>query len=87
MANTRRKPESTSTPLPKMTRKDLIQSVIGKTPRKKFLSEGQGHYFELLENKESKYKKQEILKIRLLLRQKFPLLNLTKIGYPYSPYS
>ena len=52
MANTRRKPESTSTPLPKMTRKDLIQSVIGKTPRKKFLSEGQRHYFELLENKE-----------------------------------
>jgi len=52
MANTRRKPESTSTPLPKMTRKDLIQSIIGKTPRKKFLSEGQRHYFELLENKE-----------------------------------
>lgn len=52
MANTRRKPESTSTPLPKMTRKDLIQNVIGKTPRKKFLSEGQRHYFELLENKE-----------------------------------
>lgn len=52
MANTRRKPESTSTPLPKMTRKDLIQSVIGKTPRKKFLSEGQRHYFELLEDKE-----------------------------------
>ena len=53
MANTsRRKPESTSTPIPKMTRKDLIQSVIGKTPRKKFLSEGQRHYFELLEEKE-----------------------------------
>ena len=53
MANTsRRKPESTSTPTPKMTRKDLIQSVIGKTPRKKFLSEGQRHYFELLEQKE-----------------------------------
>lgn len=53
MANTsRRKPESTSTPTPKMTRKDLIQSVIGKTPRKKFLSEGQRHYFELLEEKE-----------------------------------
>ena len=53
MANTsRRKPESTSTPTPKMTRKDLIQSVIGKTPRKKFFSEGQRHYFELLEEKE-----------------------------------
>jgi phosphate starvation-inducible PhoH-like protein len=51
MATSRmKKPEST--PSPKMSRKDLIQSVIGKQPRKKFLSESQRHYFEMLENKE-----------------------------------
>ena len=51
MATSRmKKPEPT--PSLKMSRKDLIQSVIGKQPRKKFLSEGQRRYFEMLESKE-----------------------------------
>jgi len=36
----------------KMTRKELINSIIGKTPRKKFLSEGQKDYYDILLNSE-----------------------------------
>ena len=35
-----------------MTRKELINSIIGKTPRKKFLSEGQKDYYDILLNSE-----------------------------------
>jgi phosphate starvation-inducible PhoH-like protein len=37
---------------PKMTTKDYINSLIKKTPRKKFLTESQKRYFETLENNE-----------------------------------
>jgi len=52
MANTRtRKPEVTQQ-LAKMTKKQIITNILDKPLKKKFLSEGQRKYFEILSNKE-----------------------------------
>ena len=32
----------------KMSRKEIIRQIVGKTPRKKFLSESQKEYYETL---------------------------------------
>ena len=37
---------------PKKSRKEIIREIIGKTPRKKFLSESQKHYYNTLYNSE-----------------------------------
>lgn len=37
---------------PKKSRKEIIREIIGKTPRKKFLSESQKHYYNTLCNSE-----------------------------------
>ena len=42
----------TETSSKKMTRKEIIREIIGKTPRKKFLSESQKEYYQTLENSE-----------------------------------
>lgn len=42
----------TEQPTPRLTRKEFIQSVIGKEPKKKFLSESQKKYYEMLCDKE-----------------------------------
>tara|TARA_R110000772_G_scaffold221503_2_gene331917 strand:- start:1714 stop:2427 length:714 start_codon:yes stop_codon:yes gene_type:complete len=44
-----RKVESTNS---KMSRKELIRSVVGRTPRKKFLSDSQKEYYDILTNSE-----------------------------------
>jgi len=44
--------ESNNSIPPKMTTKDYINSLIKKIPRKKFLTESQKKYFEILENNE-----------------------------------
>ncbi len=52
MANTRtRKPEVTQQTV-KMTKKQLITNILDKPLKKKFLSEGQRKYFDILSNKE-----------------------------------
>jgi len=52
MANTRtRKPEVTQQ-LAKMTKKQIITTILDKPLKKKFLSEGQRKYFDMLTNKE-----------------------------------
>ena len=38
---------------PKKSRKEIIREIIGKTPRKKFLSESQKEYYNILTNNES----------------------------------
>lgn len=48
----RKKPEVTPTSNPRQSRKELIQSIINKPIRKKFLTDNQGHYFEILEKNE-----------------------------------
>ena len=42
----------TETSQKKMSRKEIIREIIGKTPRKKFLSESQKEYYQTLENSE-----------------------------------
>jgi phosphate starvation-inducible protein PhoH and related proteins len=42
----------TETSSNKMTRKEIIKEIVGKTPRKKFLSESQKEYYQTLENSE-----------------------------------
>jgi len=42
----------TETSSNKMTRKEIIREIVGKTPRKKFLSESQKEYYQTLENSE-----------------------------------
>ena len=37
---------------PKKSRKEIIREIIGKTPRKKFLSESQKEYYDILTNNE-----------------------------------
>lgn len=49
MASKGKKPETTNT---KLSRKEIIREIIGKTPRKKFLSESQKEYYETLYNNE-----------------------------------
>lgn len=49
MASKGKKPETTN---PKLSRKEIIREIIGKTPRKKFLSESQKEYYETLYNNE-----------------------------------
>lgn len=49
MATKGRRNDSTS---PKMSRKDIIREIVGRTPRKKFLSENQKEYFDILWNNE-----------------------------------
>lgn len=49
MASKGKKPEITN---PKLSRKEIIREIIGKTPRKKFLSESQKEYYETLYNNE-----------------------------------
>lgn len=52
MANTRtRKPEVTQQ-LARMTKKQIITTILDKPLKKKFLSEGQRKYFDMLMNKE-----------------------------------
>ena len=52
MANTRtRKPEVTQQ-LARMTKKQIITTILDKPLKKKFLSEGQRKYFDMLTNKE-----------------------------------
>ena len=48
MSNRNRKNEDNS----KMTKKELINTIIGKKPRKKFLSESQKEYYDVLINSE-----------------------------------
>ena len=48
----RRKPEVTPTNNPRQSRKELIQNIINKPIRKKFLTDNQRHYFETLEKNE-----------------------------------
>jgi len=48
MANRTRKTEENS----KMTKKDLINSIIGKKPRNKFLSDSQREYYDILKESE-----------------------------------
>lgn len=48
MSNRNRKNENNS----KMTKKELINTIIGKKPRKKFLSESQKEYYDILINSE-----------------------------------
>jgi len=48
MSNRNRKNEDNS----KMTKKELINTIIGKKPRKKFLSESQKEYYDVLTNSE-----------------------------------
>jgi len=48
MANRNRKTEENS----KMTKKELINSIIGKKPRNKFLSESQKEYYDILKKSE-----------------------------------
>src|SRR5210317_2342776 len=48
MSNRNRKNEDNS----KMTKKELINAIIGKKPRKKFLSESQKEYYDILTNNE-----------------------------------
>lgn len=48
----RRKPEVTPTSNPRQSRKELIQSIINKPIKKKFLTDSQRHYFETLEKSE-----------------------------------
>ena len=45
MSNKNKKTETN-----KLNRKDLIKNIIGKKPRKKFLSEGQEEYYNILRN-------------------------------------
>jgi len=47
MSNKNKKNENS-----RLSRKDLIKNIIGKTPRKKFLSEGQEEYYKILKNNE-----------------------------------
>ena len=47
MSNKNKKTENS-----RLSRKDLIKNIIGKTPRKKFLSEGQEEYYKILKNNE-----------------------------------
>ena len=49
MPNRGRRTETSSK---KMTRKEIIREIVGKTPRKKFLSESQKEYYQTLENSE-----------------------------------
>lgn len=42
----------TEQPTPRLSRKEFIQSIIGKEPKKKFLSESQKKYYEMLCDKE-----------------------------------
>lgn len=42
----------TEQPTPRLNRKEFIQSIIGKEPKKKFLSESQKKYYEMLCDKE-----------------------------------
>src|SRR6056300_1807929 len=37
---------------PKKSRKEIIREIVGKTPRKKFLSESQKEYYDILTNNE-----------------------------------
>jgi len=48
----RRKPEVTPTSNPRQSRKELIQSIINKPIKKKFLTDSQRQYFETLEKSE-----------------------------------
>ena len=48
MANRTRKTETNTN----MTKKDLINTIIGKKPRKKFLSESQKEYYDILKENE-----------------------------------
>ena len=48
MANRTRKTEENS----KMTKKDLINNIIGKKPRNKFLSDSQREYYDILKESE-----------------------------------
>ena len=48
----RRKPEVTPTSNPRQSRKELIQNIINKPIRKKFLTDNHRHYFETLEKNE-----------------------------------
>ena len=48
MANRTRKTEENS----KMTKKDLINNIIGKKPRNKFLSDSQKEYYDILKESE-----------------------------------
>ena len=47
-----RKQTTTPTPSKKMSRKQIIKDIIGKTPRKKFLSESQKEYYQTLTDNE-----------------------------------
>ena len=47
-----RKTSTTPTPSKKMSRKEIIKEIIGKTPRKKFLSESQKEYYQTLTDNE-----------------------------------
>ena len=49
MANRTRKTDSNNS---KLSRKEIIKSIIGRTPRKKFLSEGQKEYYDILKENE-----------------------------------
>jgi len=49
MANRTRKTDSDNS---KLSRKEVIRSIIGRTPRKKFLSEGQKEYYDILKKNE-----------------------------------
>ena len=49
MANRTRK---TETEVTSMNRKDIIKKIIGRAPRRKFLSEGQKEYYDILLNNE-----------------------------------
>jgi phosphate starvation-inducible PhoH-like protein len=49
MATKGRRVESTNQ---KMSRKEIIRQIIGRTPRKKFLSESQKEYYDILTNNE-----------------------------------
>ncbi len=42
----------TEQPQPRLSKKELIQNILTRTPRKKFLTDSQRHYYEMLEKNE-----------------------------------
>lgn len=52
MANTRTKKPEVTQQLARMTKKQIITTILDKPLKKKFLSEGQRKYFDMLMNKE-----------------------------------
>ena len=63
MSNKNKKTENS-----RLSRKDLIKNIIGKTPRKKFLSEGQEEYYKIRKNNNCKTSSRGRRKVRCVAR-------------------